>query len=103
MWNVCRRTKRKTRKSKALLVTNSVHIDKLKQNNTRLRNKLKELNQKVEMAIEKANQKKAHVSNKPGKQLSAEQQVQHVKQVRDKELENANKQIEAYKKELNAL
>ena len=55
---------KKTIKSKFQTQFNffSLHIEKLKQINHRLRNKIKELNEIVEKAIEKANLKKLAMS-----------------------------------------
>jgi len=71
-------------------------IDKLKGVNARLRNRIKELNSKVEDAIEKASRKKVHNSSKDQKNKDP----QHILNIRDKEIENAKRQIEMNDKEI---
>jgi predicted RNase H-like nuclease (RuvC/YqgF family) len=85
---------RKTRDEK------DVHIDRLKGINQKLRNKIKELNDIVERAIEKANQKKLATNSKHQPQ---NQDIDYLLKVRDKEIENSEKQIRNNQVEIDKL
>ena len=77
-----------------------MEIDRLKGTNTKLRNRIKELNTKVEEAIEKAGRKKVHNSAKETGGNPLNKDPQHILRVRDKEIENAKKQIEMNDREI---
>ena len=83
------------KKSKVIIFRRfSVYVDKLKKINSRLRNKLKDLNVQVEKAIEKANQKRIYTKNiKPPKDPEARRLV------KQKEIENAQAQLDNYEYE----
>jgi len=61
----------------------------LKQINGKLRSKIKELNVVVERAIDKANQKKLTLAKREAHGVDTE----HLIKVREKEIENSEKQI----------
>lgn len=71
-------------------------VDRLKGINLRLRQKLKEMNLAVERAIEKVDTKKVL-----GKQRS-QVDIGHQVRVRDRELKNAEQQIELYQREVES-
>lgn len=77
-----------------------MQIDKLKQINTKLRNKIKELNKVVEKAIEKANLKKLALSKKENQ---GKQDIEYLLKVRDKEIANSEKQIKNNQIEIDKL
>ena len=77
-----------------------MQIDKLKGINQKLRNKIKELNTIVEKAIEKANQKKLSMVKREQKD---QVDVDYLLKVRDKEIENSEKQIKNNQIEIEKL
>ena len=79
----------------------SVKIDKLKNINFKLRNKLKELNVLLEKTLEKANTRKLYKMNAGGNDKQAD--VGHQIKVKERELKNAQIQIDQYKKEIHSL
>ena len=68
--------------------------------NQKLRNKIKELNTIVEKAIEKANQKKLSMVKREQKD---QVDVDYLLKVRDKEIENSEKQIKNNQIEIEKL
>lgn len=68
--------------------------------NQKLRNKIKELNTIVEKAIEKANQKKLTMVKREQKD---QVDVDYLLKVRDKEIENSEKQIKNNQIEIEKL
>ena len=80
-----------------------LEIEKLKMINAKLRNKIKDLNAKVELAIEKAGKKRVHNSAKEAGANPKNKDPQHILLVRDREIENAKKQIEMNDREIQRL
>jgi hypothetical protein len=72
----------------------------LKAINAKLRNRIKELNSKVEDAIDKAGRKKVHNSAKEANANPINKDPAHIIRVRDKEIDNAKKQIEMNDQEI---
>lgn len=73
-------------------------LEKLRQLNFRLRKRLKDLNLKVEKAIEKTDTKRMLASRK-----KQDVDIPHRIAVKDKELENAQNQLDSYTKEIDNL
>ena len=82
---------RKVKDDKDFLVDNLKHV------NVKLRRKLKEMNLSTELAIQKMDDKQ--ILGKPRQNVDAE----HLLKVRTKEVQNAENQIEQYKKEIAKL
>lgn len=85
-----------------------VKIDKLKQVNLKLRQRLKDLNVQLEKTIDKANSRKVQKSLQAQSQMQAQKATQetvtdHQIKVKEKELRNAQNQVELYKRELQQL
>jgi hypothetical protein len=78
-----------------------LRIDKLKGINVKLRTKLKELNSLLEKTLEKANTRKLYKMNQGN--ANKQQDIGHSIKVKEKELKNAQTQIDQYKKEIAAL
>ena len=73
-------------------------LDKLRSINYRLRKRLKDLNEKVERAIDRTDTKRMLAARKKP-QFS----VEHRMQVKDKEIQNAEQQLESYHHEIESL
>jgi len=76
-------------------LTKDQYISKLKKLNEKLRNKLKDLNSRLERVLDRINTKQL-LAKKKNKEVPVERQID----VCDKEIENAQKQLESYKKEI---
>jgi chromosome segregation ATPase len=76
-------------------LSKEAYISKLKKLNEKLRNKLKDLNSRLERVLDRINTKQL-LAKKKNKEVPVEKQIN----VCDKEIENAQKQLESYKKEI---
>lgn len=76
-------------------LSKEAYISKLKKLNEKLRNKLKDLNSRLERVLDRINTKQL-LAKKKNKEVPVEKQIS----VCDKEIENAQKQLESYKKEI---
>ncbi|CAI2371527.1 unnamed protein product [Moneuplotes crassus] len=76
-------------------LTKDQYVSKLKKLNEKLRNKLKDLNGRLERVLDRINTKQL-LAKKKHKEVPVEKQIS----VCDKEIENAQKQLESYKKEI---
>jgi hypothetical protein len=102
--NVKRAVIQKNSKGEISKDDKDVKIDKLKQVNLKLRQRLKELNVQLEKTIEKANSRKVQKSLQASSQAQTLETVtEHQIRVKEKELKNAQAQLDLYKRELHQL
>jgi chromosome segregation ATPase len=76
-------------------LTKEQYVAKLKKLNEKLRNKLKDLNGRLERVLDRINTKQL-LAKKKNKEVPVDKQIN----VCDKEIENAQKQLDSYKKEI---
>lgn len=76
-------------------MTKEAYVSKLKKLNEKLRNKLKDLNSRLERVLDRINTKQL-LAKKKSKEVPVEKQIN----VCDKEIENAQKQLEGYRNEI---